>query len=119
LAVLLPFMMFLFLLAIDWGRIFYYSVAVTNCAHQGAIYASDPVAAAKSPYKSMQDAALADASDLQPQPTVTSTNGKDDAGNAYVEVTATWQFTTVTSFPGLGPMNLSRTVRMRVAPSSP
>ena len=126
LAILLPFLMFLFLVAVDWGRIFYYSEILTNCAHQGAIYASDPVAASKSPYKSLQDAATADASDMSPQPTVTSVSGTDSDGNAYVEVTATWQFTTVVNFPAIAglpaiarPINLSRTERVRVAPSSP
>jgi Flp pilus assembly protein TadG len=126
LAILLPFLMFLFLVAVDWGRIFYYSEILTNCAHQGAIYASDPVAASKSPYQSIQDAATADAGDMQPKPTITSVNGKDSDGNAYVGVTATWQFTTVVNFPAIaglpaigGPMNLTRTVRVRVAPSTP
>jgi Flp pilus assembly protein TadG len=120
LAVLLPFLMFLFLAAVDWARVFHYSVILTSAARQGAIYGSDPIAAAQSPYTSIQQAALADVGNLTPQPTVTSTNGVDGSGNPTVEVTLTWQFSTITNYPGIGgPLELSRTVTMRVAPTTP
>ena len=124
LAVLLPFLMFIFLLAVDWARVFYYSVVITNCARQGALYESDPVAMTHSPYATVTDAALADAPDLQPPPTVTTTSTSppllDAAGNPYVDVTVTWQFVTVTNYPGIGSgVTLSRTVRTRVAPVTP
>ena len=32
LAFLLPFLAFMFVIAVDWARIFYYSITVTNCA---------------------------------------------------------------------------------------
>jgi len=120
LAVLLPFLMFIFLVTVDWARIFYFSVIIDNCARQGALYESDPVAATQSPYASVTDAALADASDLQPQPAVSTNNGVDEAGNPYIEVTVSWQFSTVTNYPGIGSVwNMSRTVRTRVAPVTP
>jgi Flp pilus assembly protein TadG len=120
LAVLLPFLVFLFVLAVDWARVFYYSVIITNSARQGALYAGDPLAQSQSPYTSVSDAALADASDLQPSPTVTTNSGVDAAGNSYVDVTVNWQFATVTNYPVIGQsVQLSRTVRARVAPSSP
>jgi Flp pilus assembly protein TadG len=120
LAVLLPLLVFLFVIAVDFARVFYFSLTVENCARNGALYGSDPLAPSQSPYKSTTDAALADASNLQPQPTVTSTNGTDLAGNAYVEVTVAWQFASLTNFPGVpNSTNLSRTVRMQVAPTTP
>jgi Flp pilus assembly protein TadG len=120
LAVLLPFLVFLFVLAVDWARVFYYSVIVTNSARQGALYASDPIAQPQSPYTSVSDAALADAADLQPPPTVTTNSGFDSAGNSYVDVTVSWQFVTVTNYPVVGSsVQLSRTVRARVAPGNP
>jgi Flp pilus assembly protein TadG len=120
LAVLLPFLMFLFLITVDWSRIFYYSVVIENCARQGALYESDPVAIGYSPYADVTSAALADAQDLQPQPTVTTASGVDSANNPYVDVTVTWQFATVTNYPGIGSgVTLSRTVRTRVAPVTP
>jgi hypothetical protein len=104
-------------LAVDFARIFYYSQIIEQCARNGAIYASDPVAAAQSPYTSLHDAALADASNITPQPTVTSTNGTDASKNHYVQVTVSWAFKTITS--DLGVMNsvdITRTVQMRMAP---
>ena len=114
LAVLTPFIAFLFVIAVDYARIFYFSQVIENCARQGALYASDPKAPAYNLYTNVQNAALADASDLSPQPTVSSTTGTDSAGNAYVSVTVTWNFQTITSFPGVpNNVSLSRTIQMR------
>jgi Flp pilus assembly protein TadG len=117
LAVVLPFLAFMFVIAVDWSRIFYFSQVVENCARQGALYASDPKAPANNLYAGVQAAALADASNLSPQPTVTSAPGTDAAGNPYVTVTVTWTFQTITRFPGVpNIVNLTRTVQMRLAP---
>lgn len=112
---MLPLLAFLFVITVDYGRVFYYSQVIENCARKGAIYACDAVTSSQSPYASAQAAALADATNLNPQPTVTSTNGTDASGNPYVQVTVNWTFTTATSFPGVpNSVNLSRTVQMRV-----
>jgi Flp pilus assembly protein TadG len=117
LAVLLPLLVFLFVIAVDFARIFYFSQIIENCARQGALYASDPKAPASNLYSSTQQAALADAAGLNPQPTVTSATGTDAAGNPYVSVTVAWQFNTIMSFPGVpNSVNMSRTVQMRMAP---
>src|SRR5262245_34503854 len=115
LAVLLPFVVFLFVIAVDFARFFYFSQVIENCARSGALYASN-LTTAQSPYSSIEQAALSDATDLNPQPTVTSTTGNDAAGNPYVQVTVSWQFQTITNFPGIPSPNISRTVQMRVAP---
>ncbi|HEV3341796.1 MAG TPA: TadE/TadG family type IV pilus assembly protein [Pirellulales bacterium] len=115
LSIVLPFLAFLFVITADFGRVFYYSQTIENCARKGAIYGADLQAAAQSPYTSLQQAALADASSLNPQPTVTSTNTNDSSGNPCVQVTVAWTFKTVTAFPGIpNAVNLSRTVQMRV-----
>jgi Flp pilus assembly protein TadG len=120
LAILLPVLAFMFLIAVDFGRIFYYSLAIENCARNGALYGSDPFEPAQSTYATISDAALADAANFQPPPTVTSVNGTDSSGNAYVEVTVSWTFTTLTNFPGIPTTtNISRTVRMRMQPITP
>jgi Flp pilus assembly protein TadG len=117
LAILLPFLAFLFVIAVDFARVFYYSQIVENCARNGALYASDPKAPNHHLYSSVQDAALADAGDLSPQPTVTSASGIDAAGNAYVQCTVSWQFQTITTYPGVpSTVNLTNTVQMRHAP---
>jgi hypothetical protein len=119
LAILLPFLAFAFVIAVDWARIFYYSVIVTNCARNGALYASDPTTQSSSPYASMTAAALADAPNLSPAPTVSSNNGSDATG-PYVEVTVSYPFQTLTNFPGVPQStSLVRTVRMGIAPQFP
>jgi len=119
-AVLAPLLVFLFLVATDFARIFYVSLTLTNCARAGAIYASDPTLQAESPFASVQAAALADATNISPAPTITQANGVDANGRVYVEVTANHTFSTITGFPGIPhTMNLQRTVRLYVAAKSP
>lgn len=113
LAVLLPFLVFLFVVAVDFARVFYFSQVIENCARNGALYASN-VSATQSPYASVEAAALADAGALTPQPTVVTTTGQDQAGNPFVRVTVTWRFRTITGFPGVPDVDLSRAVQMRV-----
>ena len=120
LAVLLPLLVFLFLLAIDFARVFYFSVTLTNCARAGAFYASDPTTADESPFASAEAAALADATNLTPQPTISSTSGTDSLGRRYVSVTANYSFQTITGFPGIpNVVPLQRTVTMFVSAASP
>lgn len=119
LAVLLPLLAFLLVIAIDWSRVFFYSVAIENCARNGALWASDPNSMTQG-YTSVTQAALADATDLKPQPTVTSASGTDANGHAYVDCTVTYTFQTITNLP-LVPRNTTvrRTVRMYLAPAVP
>ena len=125
LAAVLPFLIFIFVISVDFARIFYFTQIIENCARNGALYASDPVAQAQSPYSSVQQAALSrpDVASLNPQPTVTCnpTNAQapypmDAANNPYVAVTVAWQFRSIANFPGVpATVNVSRTVQMRVA----
>lgn len=120
LALVLPILSLFFLIAVDFSRLYYHYNIVTNCARNGALYASDPTTSPESQYATLQDAALADATDLSPQPSVSSSLGADSAGNPYVEVTVAYPFHTISNYPGLpNPINLTRTVRMRVAPATP
>jgi Flp pilus assembly protein TadG len=120
LAILLPLLIFLFVISVDFARVYYYSVTLTNCARAGAMYASDPTTAAESPFANVQAAALADATNLTPAPGVTSTNGVDSTGHSYVEVTAAYTFQTITGFPGIpNQINLTRSVRMNISAGTP
>src|SRR5436190_24153799 len=78
LAILLPLIALLFAIGVDWCRIFYHSVTVENCARNGAVWGVDQFSGVLSPYTTVTDAALADASSLTPQPTVTSASGTDN-----------------------------------------
>ena len=132
LAMLAPVLFFMFLVVWDFSRIFYYAVVMAQCARNGARWAGDPnyfnnPAVATDPYTSVTAAALADAKNITPIPTVTDppSYGNDANGNPYTQVTVTYQFTTVVnySFPGLftipNTVSLSRTCQMRVAPVLP
>jgi hypothetical protein len=93
----------------------------------GALWACDPLAngtvtPSQSPYASVQAAALADASNLNPPLTssnITQTSGTDGQGNATVVVTVQYPFTLFTSYLGFKTATLSRQVTMRVAPATP
>jgi Flp pilus assembly protein TadG len=120
LAILLPLLTLCFLLAADFARVFYFSLTLMNCARAGALYAYDPTAAAESPFPNVSAAALADATNINPQPTITQTNGADAAGRSYVDVTAAYTFKPVASIPPIpGEVKLTRTVRMYVASERP
>jgi Flp pilus assembly protein TadG len=138
-AILLPFITFLFVIAVDWARVFYYSITVTNCARNGALYLSQKQSAktTSSPYTDsgyvnlyinaadpVTAAALADAPNLTPAPTVTSTTGTDSNKQSYVEVTVSYTFHAVTSFSvgnfGVpSSTNVTKTIRVYVPPESP
>ncbi len=120
LAICLPFMMFLLLVAIDYCRIFYYTQIVANCARNGGIYSADPSMAASSHYASLDEAAKADAGPtIGPQLTVSSSTGSDTLG-AYIEVTVSYTFNTITKYPWLpSSVTVTRTAQARPAPAVP
>jgi Flp pilus assembly protein TadG len=122
LAILLAPLTFLLMMAIDFARVFFPTMTVTNCARNGALYGSDPAGVSK--YASVTDAALADGTSLS-NPALTSSNvasasGTDANGNPYVDVTVTYKFPMVTSYLiASKEIDLSYKVRMRVAPTVP
>jgi len=126
LAILLPFLMFLAIIATDWARMIYYTMVLDHCARSGALWAADIDTQSKSPYTTVTDAALAEAPNLGTTPTVTQTNLTDGGdGQKAVVVTVTMNFTTIThfSYPRLFNVpnsdTLSRSVQMRVVPLTP
>jgi Flp pilus assembly protein TadG len=123
LAVLAPLLVFLLLIAVDFGRIFYAAVTLDNCARNGALWEADPYYRTESGFTNVRDAALADATNLDQQGNpliVTSGTGTDETGRPYVEVTVSQRFRTVSQFPGIpGDSNVTRTVRMARPPMNP
>lgn len=119
-AFLLPVLLYMGLGTMDFGRALSSATIVANAARNGAVYLADPVAQAISPYSDVTAAALADATNLSPSPTVTSTTGTDGTGMSYAEVTVNWTFQTTIKYPGVPTTTtISRTVRMSVAPIEP
>ncbi len=113
-------MVMLFIIAVDFARVYYFSLTLTNCARAGAFYASDPWTQGESPFNSTIEAALSEAKNISPAPTITERSGANGSGQAWVEVTAEHQFTTITGFPGIpNNVSLKRTVRMFVSAITP
>jgi len=116
-AVLLPFLMFVFVIGTDWARLLYYTITVEACARNGALYACDDITIKRSPYTSVSQAALAEAPKLKATATVTKTTGKDSTGADIVIVEVSVPFKTITNFPGVPhSQTVTRRVKMRVAP---
>ena len=127
LAVLLPVLCFLFVIAIDYARVFYYSLTMENAARNGAYYASDYPGIYS--YQTAEQVTLADLSNLSPAPTVeirysTVSDGPFDSAapisTGYVQVQVTWTFNSITRFPGVPNTTiLVRRCHMKVAPITP
>ena len=136
-ALLLPFLAFLFVIAVDYGRIIYYTVTIDNCVHNGAIFASQTFDNQNQQWignnqywqcpsgqiSAVVDATLADGGSLNPalkSSNVTVSTGTDADGNSTTTVTVNYTFQTITNFPGV-PANVTivRSCQMRVAPATP
>jgi Flp pilus assembly protein TadG len=118
-AIMLPLLMLILMISCDFARLYYHYLTITNCARNGALWASDPTTSVYSQYSTVQQAALADASNLSPTPNVNSSYSTDGNGNPSVAVTVSYTFSMVTSYLGFSTVTLSRTVQMRVAPAVP
>jgi Flp pilus assembly protein TadG len=119
LAIVLPFLCFLFVVAVDFARIFYFSLTVANCARNGALYGSqNPTNALDT--SGISTAAAMDADNLNSQLLTVTSATDSPTSPTYVDVTVTYPFTTITSFPGINSQTtITRTVRMLVVPLTP
>ena len=119
LALIAPILIILMLGVIDYGRVYFAYISVTNGARIGADYAAiGPTQAADT--AAIKAAALGDTGDLLAQsstnPDVTVTTANDSQGRLYADVTMTYTFSTLFPWPGLPTsINVERTVRSRVA----
>jgi Flp pilus assembly protein TadG len=115
-AILLSFLSFLFLVTVDYCRLFYYAVTLENAAYAGALYGSRDTTHS-SDTTGIEAAALADTSDVSPAPTVTSTPGTDSNGDTTLTVTVTYTFSTLGSYLGIPHQTtISGKATMRVLP---
>ena len=117
LAVLLPFIAFLAIIAADWARIYYMTITANAAARNGALWASDAIYAANTGYADLTTAALAECPNMDPTPTVAQSSTTDSEGHAAVIVTVTITFNTAVNFPGVPSTNtVTRSCQMRIAP---
>jgi Flp pilus assembly protein TadG len=119
LAVLLPLLIFLFVVAVDFCRIFYYSQTLQNCAYSGALYASSTVGRSKSvtAESAAKTAAVAEGTTLNPVLKDTDVSYTSADTNGDVVVTVNYTFKTIFNFPGIPTaVALSRSAKMRTSP---
>jgi Flp pilus assembly protein TadG len=117
LAILLPFISLMFLIAGDFCRVFYCSESVQNCAECAALYASGTVQPNSnvSATTAAQQAAVAEGTSLNPALQAQDVNVT--IANGVATVTVTYQFQTIVSYPLLPDgITITRTVQMSVIP---
>ncbi len=117
-ALVVPVLIILVLGAIDFGRVFFAYVSVTNAARNGADYASTSAVEAAD-LDGIRAAVVGDTGDLLNtsgnNPQVTATTGTDSQGRLYADVTVTYAFSTIFPWPGLpSSFDVVRSVTARV-----
>jgi len=116
-AVLLPVIAFLFLVAVDFCRVFNCTQIVRGCARAGALYASGNAQSA--PSTSVQDAASAAAvaEGTMLNPPLVADNVAVTVADGVATVTVSYSFYTLVGYPGVPqPLSVVRTVKMAVMP---
>jgi Flp pilus assembly protein TadG len=120
----LPFLAAMFALACDFSRLFYYDVALFDCARNGALWLSDwrnqDPTLRESPFATVNAATLAAWPGGAPAPTVTASAAPvPPAPGQQVWVEVQWNFPMVTSYLGFGTLPLRRHVEMLALPEPP
>ena len=119
LAILLPLLVFLAVIGVDYARVFSRTLILESASRNAALYACQDSDKAIDT-TGIRAVAQKDLTDVSPTPTVTSSTYTGTDGFLHVKVTVSMTFTTVTNFPGVPHQsNLSRTTDMRVCPKTP
>lgn len=118
LAITLPLLVLIFVIAFDFSRVFYHDVALWNCARNGALWESRARTIYQAPYANVQAAALADWNQSGTAPTVVAVD-TTIGGNPARTVTVTWRFDMLTRYitiAGNYHVDLSHAITMEVLP---
>jgi Flp pilus assembly protein TadG len=116
-AILLPLVIFLFVVAVDFCRVFNCTQTVRGCAEAAALYASNNAHA--DPSVSVGDAARAAAvaEGTMLNPPMDGNHVSVTVAGGTATVTVHYSFRTLVGYPGvLQPLLISRTIQMPVAP---
>jgi Flp pilus assembly protein TadG len=120
LAILLPMLSIMFLVALDFCRAYAYTQTIEAAAAAGALYASgnaQPVSGTSASDAAVQ-AAVNEGTSLNPP--LTSGNVSVQVSGGVATVTVTYQFNTLFNISGIAQTtNVVRTVNMNVAPTPP
>jgi Flp pilus assembly protein TadG len=121
LAVLLPFLVLAFLVAVDFCRVFHATQTVQGSAEAAALYASGTALppAGSTPADAATQAALAEAAALDPPLQPGAVSIVTDSTAKTVTVTVTYPFQTLVPYPGLGQtLTLQRSACVVQAPQA-
>jgi Flp pilus assembly protein TadG len=115
-AVVLPFLALVFVVALDFSRAFAVTQTVQNCANAGATYAAgNAQPGAATAEDAARDAAVAEGTKLTPP--LRRENVAVSTGDTSVTVTVTYDFQLIVGFPGMGrTLTVVRSVTMPLAP---
>lgn len=114
LALTLPFLLTLFVGAVDFARVYQRGQIVIEAARAGALFAANPDLADRSEHDTVEQVVLVAAADLSPPPSVVVQYGKDSLDREYAQVTVTHQFQLVTRYLGnWSTITLTRTARVK------
>lgn len=114
-AIVLPVLIILIGIAVDYSRIFYSSVTLSGSARNGALYEFDPLTATESRYTSYADAAQADATNLGTNVNYAKTTSTTVQGN-NIAITVDSEFRTLSNWIILPQQRqVSRTIIVRQA----
>jgi Flp pilus assembly protein TadG len=138
LAILLPFLVALFLFAADFARVFYVTITIENCIHNAALFACRSFDNQNQQWIGNnqywqgpngqlvtlpQACAELDGTNLNPilaDSNINVTSGTDADGNTVKIVTVTYTFNTLVPYPGIpSPLTIVRKAQVRVAPPTP
>lgn len=118
LALLLPFLLFLFFVAVDYCRAYHAAQVIGGCAHSAALYGSG--AAARHPGTGTAEQAAvwaAVAEGARVSPAVRPEDVSVVTANGAVTATVTYRFPTVTRYTGAsGGFTIVRAVTLPVVP---
>jgi Flp pilus assembly protein TadG len=125
LALLLPLLCALFVVAVDFARVFYFDLTLASAARNGAIYGSQDPTKANDTAGIQTNAGY----DLTSLPTVVvsgvtypqvSSSTDSSTSPTTLTVTVTYPFNTITRYPVIPQQYmLSRTVQISVVPLTP
>jgi hypothetical protein len=119
-ALLLPFLAFLFCVGVDFCRAFHTAQVIDSCARSAALYASGTVLAGPdtTPSDAAVQAAVADGAGLNPP--LQAQDVTVTTGSSATTVVVTYQLTMFTGYACLtDALTISRTVTMSLAPKPP
>ena len=118
-AIVLPFVSLMFLIAADFCRVFYCSQTVQACAETGAMYACGAAQpnTGTTATVAAQQAAVAEGTSLSPA--LQTSNVNVSITSSVATVTVTYYFQTIVPYPALpSGITIIRTVEMPVIPAA-